>query len=276
MSTAVAGAPPPIPPRELAARVVSASEPDPNHALERIGRSARELVRSALPVGWSFAGKHVLDFGCGPGTLLRQFLDEAASAQFVGCDIHEPSIAWLEQTLCPPLHVLVNGEAPPLAFPEGHFDLILAISVFGHITDHWSGWLVELHRLLDDDGVMIATLMGEGMSEAISGQPWSPETVGMNVFEYCAGFAGDSQGPMVLHSPWWVESHWGRIFEVEILDYGGPGRHMALNLRKKLESVSVEELERPDPAEPREATAMLEQIRQLRRELRDAVSEHHR
>lgn len=261
----------PSPPPELAARVASAGDPDPVRAMDLHGRAVREMVFSMLPLGWSFAGKRVLDFGCGPGTLLKQFLDEAHTAEFVGCDIHEPSIAWLEQAICPPMQVFVNDQSPSLELPDGHFDLILAISVFGHIADDWSGWLGELHRLLHDDGVMIATLMGPGMAEAVSGAPWSEEAVGMNVFQHHASFAEVGQGPMILHSPWWIQSHWGRIFEVEIIDPGIPGRHMVLKLRKRLVSATTEELERPDPAEPREATAMLAQIRELRKELHAAL-----
>jgi SAM-dependent methyltransferase len=257
-----------LPPADLAARVVRAGEADPLSAFDALGQATSALVRRLLPLGWSWESKRVLDFGCGPGTVLRHLVDEARGAEIYGCDVHEPSIAWLERELSPPLNVFVNGHSPPLPLPDGHVDLILATSVFGHITDEWSSWLLELHRVLDDEGVMIATLMGEGVAEAISGEPWSEEAVGMNVYGYGRGFEDGCQGPMVLHSPWWVERHWGRIFDiVEIVDDAAPGRHFTVKLRKRPVRVSADRLEQPDPDEPREATALQHQIRQLQREL---------
>ena len=107
----------------------------------------------------------MLDFGCGAGRTLRHFLEEAENGSFHGCDIDAPSIAWLESNLSPPLHVFANGEEPPLPLETASLDLIWAISVFTHISDHWAAWLVELHRLLRDDGLLIATILGPGLSE---------------------------------------------------------------------------------------------------------------
>ena len=77
---------------------------------------------------------------------LRHFLPEAESAEFWGCDLHGPTIAWLDENLSPPMHFYVNDERP-LRHPDGYFDLIYAISVFTHITVDWSAWLLELHRI---------------------------------------------------------------------------------------------------------------------------------
>jgi SAM-dependent methyltransferase len=242
----------PLPPAVLAERVVTAGDPDPVATLDAVGSAARATVLGLLPVGWSWEGRRVLDFGCGPGASLRHFMAEAHSAQFYGCDIHAPSIAWVEEHLCPPVRAFVNGDSPPLPLPDGSLDLVFAMAVFGHITDQWSAWLRELHRVLADDGLVIATVMGAGMSLRVAGEPWSEERVGMNVFNSGAGFEDGGQGPMVLHSPWWIRSHWGRIFDVaEIIDDGRPGRHAVVKLFKRPGNVSLEELERPDPTEQR-------------------------
>ena len=37
--------------------------------------------------------------------------------------------------------------------PDGAYDLVLAVSVFTHLTASWSAWLVELHRVLADGGL---------------------------------------------------------------------------------------------------------------------------
>ena len=126
---------------------------------ETSGRARKRAILDALPEGYSFEARRVLDFGCGAGRVLRQFLPEAQSAEFWGCDVHASTIAWLGENLSPPLQFYVNDE-PPMPHSDGYFDLVYAISVFTHITGDWSAWLTELHRVLKPDGLLVATFMG--------------------------------------------------------------------------------------------------------------------
>jgi SAM-dependent methyltransferase len=222
-------------------------------------------VVGAVPDGWDFAGKRVLDFGCGAGRTLRHFVGEAGEAEFWGCDIDAPSIEWVNANLNPPIRAFVNDETPPLARPDASFDLVYAFSVFSHLTDSWSAWLLELHRLLKLEGVLIASFLGPGMSETVAGEPWSEDGIGMNVLRAHRGW--DEGGPVVLLSPWWIRAHWGRAFEIERLDDGASsGSHGLVVARPKPNPPSAAELERVDPDEPREIEALRHNIRQLRRE----------
>ena len=166
----------------------------------------------------------MLDFGCGAGRTLRHFLEEAESGTFYGCDIDAPSIAWLEANLSPPLHVFANGEEPPLPLEAESLDLIWAISVFTHISDHWAAWLVELHRLLRNDGLLHrddprALPLGR-VDRGGAGSEGRPgrsaggraDRIGMNVLHH--GRSWDQGGPAVFLSEWWVKEHWGRAFEI--------------------------------------------------------------
>lgn len=203
--------------------------------------------------------------------MLRAFLPEAQVAEFYGCDIDEQSIEWLERHLSPPLHVFQSHESPPLELPGDSFDLVYAISVFTHLADEWSGWLLELHRLLKDGGYLLATFLGSGMSQRIAEEPWVEDRVGMNVLRH--GQSWDLGGPMVLHSPWWIREHWGRAFEIlELRKAGvitaGPSERQGMVLmRKRPGTFRRDDLERIDPvAEPRELAALQHNIRQLHRE----------
>jgi SAM-dependent methyltransferase len=273
----------PLPPVELAARVGPAGA-DPAR-YEEVGRRTREGILAALPEGWSFAGKRVLDFGCGAGRTLRHFLAEADVAELHGCDIDEPSIAWLEANLSPPFTVFVNDERPPLPLESGSFDLIWAISVFTHITDYWADWLVELHRLLGEGGLLIASIHGPGVSDdrapvppdprAARGDPApvSPYRVGMNVVHY--GHPWSEGGPAVFHSAWWIEEHWGRAFEIVSLREEGragprnPRGQGQVVLRRKDVAVTAADFERIDPADERELEALRHNLRQLQHETRE-------
>ena len=275
---------PPLPPLELADRVGRGD------AFDKVGRATRVEILERLPERWSFDEKRVLDFGCGAGRTLRHFAAEAAVGEFHGCDIDGPSIAWLAENMSPPLHVFRNEETPPLPLASDSFDLIWAISVFTHIADQWATWLLELHRILREGGVLFATIHGPDRSEEWGKVPreervgrsatWSEaDRVGMNVLNY--GRSWDEGGPTVFHSEWWLREHWGRAFDIDsIEEYGvmlGPqwnGQGVVV-LRKRDGEITAEALERIHPANPREIEALRHNLRQLHYEsqgAREAVS----
>lgn len=261
------------PPARLARRV--GCLPEGRNNLEgylELGRETRNAIERLLPQEWSWDGARVLDFGCGAGRTLRHFLEEAKRCTFYGCDIDQPSLDWFSARFSPPFELLHNGDRPPINLPSGSIDLIYAISVFTHITVEWSAWLVELHRLLAPNGILIATFMGEGMGERVSGEPWDEDRIGMTVFAPHQEW--DVGGPMVLHSPWWIHERWGRLFDIANFHPSGFGDgapifgahdHGVVVLRKTEKSCSVEALEKPNPDDPRELLAMSYQIDRLLR-----------
>jgi SAM-dependent methyltransferase len=192
----------------------------------------------------------------------------------VGEDIDPECIEWDTQNLSPAASFVLNAEAPPLPFPDAKFDLIYALSVFTHITAHWAAWLVELDRVLAPGGRLILTIMSEAMCQPVSGEPWDEGNVGMSVYREGQDWAHG--GPMVLHSPWWIEEHWGRLFDIELLKPRGfagddleEGRddQGVVVLRKTERTATIEELERLDPAQVREAPALHHEVRHLRAEV---------
>jgi len=251
----------PLPPPTLRYRVGGIDD------YEEVGPRVRDDLLELLPPDWSFEGKRVLDFGCGAGRILRHFLAEAQTAEFHGCDIDAESIEWLRSHLCPPLHAFQDQETPPLPQPNGYFDLIWAASVFTHITDHWSAWLLELHRVLKDGGLLIATFLGPSM---FPDEERDADRIGMNVLRY--GNSWEQGGPHVYLSPWWIAEHWGRAFEILELRGAGFGRRDGATgqgvvlLCPKTERPTREELEQIDPDEQREIAALRHNIRQLQAE----------
>jgi SAM-dependent methyltransferase len=251
----MAGAPP-IPPPELRERVGKTPEgEDLESFYVELGRLHKERIDQIIPG----PKRRVLDFGCGAGRTLRHFLPEAEQGVEVwGCDIDADSVRWVEESLCPPLHVFQVSETPGMAQPDGYFDAIWGISVFTHITDQWAGWLLELHRVLADDGYLLLTILNEGHTDwwrTYSGTRWNPDRVGMATFGEDADW--EHGGPMVFLSEWWVRAHWGRAFSVEqFAPRGfGPGDQGHVLLRKRPGTYTVADLERPEPGERREQSA---------------------
>ena len=104
------------------------------------------------------------------------------------------------------------------------------------------------------------------MSQIIAREPWEEERIGMNVLGRDQDWA--LGGPMVIHSPWWIREHWGRLFEIDMLWETGfghasdrTGGHGVVVLRKESAALSREELERIDPKEPRELDRVAAQHR---------------
>jgi SAM-dependent methyltransferase len=263
---------PPSPPLDLAYRVGALEgTDDPLELYERLGREIHEQICSLLPDGWDWDGKRSLDFGCGAGRTIRHFFEEAERGEVWGCDIDRPSVEWVQENLSPPLHALLNDERPPIDRPDASYDLIWAVSVFTHLTDSWSEWLLEMHRLLDEGGILIATFMGGPMSEWLAGEAWDEDRIGMNVLHGWQSW--DEGGPSVLHSSWWVREHWGRAFEVVEIDEspemeGQLASHHWAVLRKRPGSFTTDDLERLDPGEPREIAALRHNLVQTQNEAR--------
>jgi SAM-dependent methyltransferase len=261
----------PYPPSELMNYTGQLLSPDERGQYDLIGDHVRDLICSLLPPGWSFEGKRVLDFGCGAGRVIRQFAREAESAEFFGCDIDESCISWARTHLSPPFDFFENAELPPLDRPDASFDLVYGISVFTHLTDTWSEWLLELHRVLRHGGLLILSFLGEGLIEEVTGQPFDERLTGKN--DIAIGNPWSGGGPSVLNSPWWLRAHWGRAFEVlDLMPYSnmearwGPG---LVCLRKDARNPpSPADLQKPEEGEPRELSSMRHNAKQLRAELR--------
>jgi SAM-dependent methyltransferase len=222
------------------------------------------MVDDILPDDWDWNGKRVLDFGCGVGRVLRNFLPETEVAEFYGCDLDTPSVEWLQQNLSPPFHIFESGEEAGLPQEDGFFDLIYAFSVYTHFTDNWAEWLLEHHRVLADGGILFATLLGDGMLEHMTGERWDEDRIGMNTLLH--GFPWDLGGPLAFNSPWWIRAHWGRAFEIDVLQsrtQPDVPSHGIVVARKKPAQLTVEELRAVEPGEPREITALEHHAEQL-------------
>jgi SAM-dependent methyltransferase len=251
----------PIPPPDLASRVGGSYQ-----EYRAIGAAHRGFIASLLPEDWSFSNKRVLDFGCGPGRTLTAHAAEAESAEFWGCDIDAPSIEWAQSHLSPPFHFFVCDEVPPLDQPDSTFDLVYAMSVFTHITDHWNSWIAELHRVMRPEGVAIISILGPAMANAILGRDWD-DRIGMAVADLHKGW--EIGGPSVFHSEWWIREHWGRAFEILRFEpHQTPGAgHDFVTMRRRDVEVTAGELNEVSPEDGREHEATIANLELLRYQL---------
>jgi SAM-dependent methyltransferase len=201
--------------------------------------------------------------------VLRHFATAAKRADFVGCDIDAPSIKWAQTHLNPPFRFLHHELTPPLDLAAESLDLILAMSVFTHISDRWAEWLTEMHRLLAPNGFLLASFLGEGMWEALVEDVYREDGVGMAVLR-----SWDGPYAWVFHSEWWLREHWGRGFDV--VQVKRPARsttggaeitHSYVLVRKRNVRLTPDVLQRLDPREGRELAALQTSLQLARRDI---------
>jgi SAM-dependent methyltransferase len=263
----------PHPPRELTARVFSVQGwTDPDRAYDELGAQTARQVVKLLPDDWTFAGKRVMDFGSGAGRTLRHFAAAARQAEFWGVDIDRPSVEWMRSHICPPFHAWQTTVYPPLGLEHGSFDLIYSVSVFTHLADNSTPWLLELHRMLKPDGLLIATFMGRWNSRWFTGEEWDEDRIGRNVLHHNRDW--DSGGPAVLMSEWWVREHWGRAFDIVEIAPQFHNFSWAAMRRREVDLTS-DDIDAPFD-DPREHAAVVHNVRQLQRELELMASQHER
>ena len=252
---------PPMPPRELRARV---GVRDDAADFDEIGARCADDDRPPA------AGRLELGGPARAGLRLRTRAHasppaaEAERCELIGCDIHEPSVAWVQRNLA--VQAFTCADEPPLPLAAGSVDLVLAVSVFTHLTDSWARWLAELARVLVPDGLLLLTFHGPGLWSRSAGARFGfpfDERIGMHVEQPWENFE-NGHGPAVWHGEWWLHEHLGRGFELlEMIPDGfapsPDGSHRgqgACLLRRRGETPSAALLETPGD-DPRELAAAL-------------------
>jgi SAM-dependent methyltransferase len=176
------------------------------------GKQSAECFRTALAgINRPIESFHdALDFGCGCGRVLRQWVNTTAP-RFHGTDYNPELVRWDQQSL--PFDVRLNGLEPPLPYSDATFDLCYAISVFTHLPERLQEpWLAELHRVIKPDGILIVTLSGEG--DLVRATPAEQKTFYEGrLLVLDAEYAGTNLCG-VYHPEAYVRKTWSRYFEV--------------------------------------------------------------
>lgn len=104
----------------------------------------------------------VLDWGCGPGRVIRHLPDYfGTGCEFYGTDYNAESIAWCSQNL-PGISFNHNGLEANLPYEDNFFDFIYGISIFTHLSEpKHREWFNELRRVLKPGGIMLLTTQGD-------------------------------------------------------------------------------------------------------------------
>jgi ubiquinone/menaquinone biosynthesis C-methylase UbiE len=105
-------------------------------AYERfMGRWSARLSPLFTQFAGLYAGQHILDVGCGTGSLSRHLLDSSASTRVVGVDPTEDYVSFARQEVASSRARFDVGLAESLPFPDETFDAALALLVLQDVSD---------------------------------------------------------------------------------------------------------------------------------------------
>ncbi|MBL8521796.1 MAG: class I SAM-dependent methyltransferase [Betaproteobacteria bacterium] len=172
-----------------------------------------------------------LDFGCGWGRFLRFAWKDVEEPNLHGCDINDSILDVCRETGVPGRIERIEpfGSLP---YAEGHFDTVMAYSVFTHLPEQVHlRWMGELARVMRAGGLFFLTLeprrfmdfilfsetdnphrmLGEHRANlpAFFAQFDRGEFVFMPTNKGIEDYYGDAVVPMS-----WIRTHWAPYFQV--------------------------------------------------------------
>ena len=124
------------------------------------------LARNAVDLAGARA---LLDFGCGPGRVVRHWPQHTGAALH-GCDYNPYLVRWCREHL-PFGRFEVNDLEPPLPFGDDAFDIVHSLSIFTHLDEPLQQpWFDEIARVVRPGGVFLLTF--QGRSRLKQGMEW--------------------------------------------------------------------------------------------------------
>lgn len=106
-------------------------------------------------------GTRILDWGCGPGRVVRHLPSLLPHAEICGTDYNEKYIKWCSEYL-KDIKFSVNKVDPPTIFDDSLFDAVTGLSIFTHLSEpnHFN-WIAELYRIIRPRGGLFITTQGK-------------------------------------------------------------------------------------------------------------------
>ena len=102
-----------------------------------------------------------LDWGCGPGRLIRHLPGLSDNCDFFGTDYNKRSIEWCKANL-PEISFNLNPLYAELPYEDNLFDIIYGYSVLTHLSEEkHREWYAELFRVLKPGGILFLTSQGK-------------------------------------------------------------------------------------------------------------------
>lgn len=170
----------------------------------------------------------IFELGCGSGRVLRHAESSLGRpCTMIGADIEEHHVGWVNYHLWPRMTAILCRYDPPLPLADNSVDLILAFSVFTHIHEFETAWLMEMQRILRPGGQFYATVHDEFTWRELD--TVKPSTYGQHpVVQTARERSRELEARLqviwgfrthklvdVFHPQSYIRSVWGRFFHIE-------------------------------------------------------------
>ena len=157
---------PPNPPEQLQVQFVGLSFEKAYAEAEAFVTAVADELRACGHPG--LAGSRVLDFGAGWGRISRVLLASVSPDRLFAVDVDSEMTALVNVTL-PGVNAMTVAPAPPTVLATGSMDVVVAFSVFSHLSGSaHEAWAREIGRLLRPGGVAAVTVLGEDFIDLVA------------------------------------------------------------------------------------------------------------
>lgn len=172
---------------------------------------AQVLQESRAPAS-SASSRHILEWGCGPGRVIRHLQARMPTDKLYGSDYNPESIAWCTANI-PNVTFIENGLHPPLQFQSEFFDAVYAISVITHLSEPvCHEWVTELKRIIKPQGILVLWSNGDHIAESLL--PEEKRRYGQGEFTERTNYKEGKKMYLSFHPPTWVRQSLLSEFEV--------------------------------------------------------------
>jgi len=154
----------------------------------------------------------LLEWGCGPGRVIRHMPDLLKKTELFGSDYNSESIEWCNKNFSS-IKFVKNELNPPLSFDNNSFDFIYAISVFTHLSEiKCFEWINELSRILKPGGIIMVWTNGDVISKRIL--PEEKQKYLSGKFVVRDKYEEGKKMFLSFHPPIWVKNNLLKDFEI--------------------------------------------------------------
>jgi ubiquinone/menaquinone biosynthesis C-methylase UbiE len=195
------------------------------------GRYDAEFVVASLSAEEKNKPLTVLDFGGATGRVIRHMPALLGpDNRYIIADAKEAHVAWVNTHLAPTIIAFQSRYQPPLAFPDHSVDVAFAFSIFTHIYEFETAWLMELKRVLKPGGLLYVTIHDEETWKTLEQSvfhPWftskpeiqearqrMPNLSGRFLYTHLRAPDGTRIAD-VFHSHDYIRKLWSQFFTVE-------------------------------------------------------------
>jgi Methyltransferase domain. len=198
-------------------------------------------------------GEVYFELECRSGRVLRHaFYQPETPLRVFGCDINIHHREWMNAFLPSPIVTFQNTILPALPLPDAGVDFFAAPTFFTHCDDFESAWLMEIARVMKDDGLAFLSVRTDAFWNKIGADPvysWmkssfsdyyvKPYQLSADAFSRpmpeprLTLWPEEGYNPLVFYSREYIRENWSRFFDVlDIVEQAG-GRDDLVVLRKR-------------------------------------------